>query len=185
MDRLYLFLLGLIILLVTVPFLLIFCIKLFIFIIKRRRFPKYSLIASLTGIIALFSIFVYSQYFFTFDKLQGELLVGPVNSHNNKYTANAYYETYGGAAGGVNVWVEITYNDENDKMKTVYYSDGKSHFSMEWKNEDKLYIVNEEPGYPNSNRSIELEIGKDIYDESGLACQSFLMKNEYETCFHN
>ncbi|TCM89722.1 hypothetical protein EV294_1119 [Paenibacillus sp. BK033] len=94
MDRLYLLLIGLIILLLTVPFFLIFCFKLFMFINKRRRFPKYSFIASLTGIIALFLIFVYSQYFFTFDKLQGELLEGPVISNNDKYIANAYYETY-------------------------------------------------------------------------------------------
>lgn len=185
MDRLYLFLLGLIILLLTVPFFFIFFIKLFNFFIKRKRFPKYSLIASLTGIIVVFSIFVYAQYFFTFDNLQGEFYKGPVNSPNEKYAANAYYETYGGAAGGVNVWVEITYNDENDKIKTVYYSDAKSNFSMEWKDENTLYIVNEEPGYPNSNRDIELEIGKEIYHESGLACQSFLMKKEYETCFQN
>jgi hypothetical protein len=108
-----------------------------------------------------------------------------VNSTNEKYTANAYYMNYGGAAGGVNVWVEITYNDENGKPKTVYFSDAKSNFSMEWKDEDTLYIVYEEPEYPKSIRSIELEIGKEIYHESGLACKSLLMKDEYETCYQN
>lgn len=185
MDRLYLLLLGLIILLITLPFIVIFCVKLFIFFKGRIRFPKYSLMISSVGVIAVFSIFVYAQYFFTFDHLQGEILKGPVVSPNDKFTAKAYYETYGGAAGGVNVWVEITYNDENDKSQTVYYSDAKSNFSMEWKDEETLSIVNEEPGYPNSNRSIQLVIGKEIYHESGLACQSFLMRKEFETCFQN
>lgn len=110
---------------------------------------------------------------------------GPVNSPTEKNTANAYYMTYGGAAGGVNLWIEITYNDVDDKIETVYYSDAKSYFSMEWKDENTLYIINEEIKYPNSNRSIELEIGKEIYHESGLVCQSWLMKDQYETCYQN
>lgn len=110
---------------------------------------------------------------------------GPVNSPTEKYTANAYYMTYGGAAGGVNLWIEITYNEVDDKIETVYYSDAKSYFSMEWKDENTLYIINEEIKYPNSNRSIELEIGKEIYHESGLVCQSWIMKDQYETCYQN
>lgn len=185
MNSLFLTLFGLIILLLTGLILLIFCAKLFIFFIKRRHFPKKLLIASLTGIIAVFALFVYTQYFFTFDNLEGEFYKGPVKSPNEKYTANAYYRTYGGAAGGVDVWVELTYNDENDKIKTIYYSDVKSNFSMDWKDEDTLIIVNEEPKYPNSNRSVELEIGKEIYHDNGLACQSLLMKDQYETCYQN
>ncbi|MFJ7737699.1 hypothetical protein ACIQ2D_15400 [Lysinibacillus sp. NPDC097287] len=54
---------------------------------------------------------------------------------------------------------------------------------MEWTGENTLYIKNEDPEYPNSNRSIELEIGKEIYHDSGLACQNWLMEDEYETCY--
>ncbi|AOZ91001.1 DUF5412 family protein [Paenibacillus crassostreae] len=183
MNGLYLNLFGLSILLLTVLIFIIFCLKLFFFFTRRKLFPKKLLFASLTGIIVVFALFAYSQYFFTFNNLEGEFYKGPVDSPNEKYTANAYYMTYGGAAGGVNVWVEITYNDELDKIETVYYSDAKSKFVMEWKDEDTLYIVNEEPKYPNSNRSIELEIGKEIYHENGLACQSLLMKDKYETCY--
>lgn len=93
--------------------------------------------------------------------------------------------TYGGAAGGVNIWVDITYHDKSDKVQTVYYSDAKSNFSMMWNDDDTLYIRNEEPNFPNSNRSIELKIGKEIYHESGLACRSWLMKDVYETCYQN
>ncbi|WP_245831888.1 hypothetical protein [Oceanobacillus senegalensis] len=56
---------------------------------------------------------------------------------------------------------------------------------MEWLDGDTLYILNNEPDYPNSNRSIELEIGKEIYHENGLACKSWIMQDEYETCYQN
>ncbi|GAB3056637.1 hypothetical protein GCM10027286_20390 [Virgibacillus ainsalahensis] len=126
----------------------------------------------------------YNKYFFTFDTDDGEFYKGPVNSSTDKYIANAYYKPYGGATGGVNIWVEITDKDE-DEMKTIYYSDAKSDFSLEWKDEDTLYIVNEEPEYPSSNRSIELDVEKEIYHDSGLACQSWLMKKTYETCYQD
>ncbi|MEH7237998.1 DUF5412 family protein [Bacillus sp. JJ1562] len=129
-----------------------------------------------------------SNYFFAFNAIDREYTQpgpGPVPSPTEKYTANAYYEPYGGAAGGVNVWVEITYNDEENKVKTVYYSDAKSNFSIEWTDEDTLYILNDEPEYPNSNRSIELAIDKEIYHESGLACKSWLMIDKYEKCYQS
>ena len=56
---------------------------------------------------------------------------------------------------------------------------------MEWVSENTLYILNDEPKYPKSNRSIELEIDKEIYHENGLACKSWLMKDEYEKCYQN
>jgi len=110
---------------------------------------------------------------------------GPVISPTEEFTANAYYELYGGAAGGVNVWVEITNNNETNNVQTVYYSGAKNSISMQWKDEDTLHILNDQSNFPNSNRSIELEIGKEIYHENGLACKSLLMKGEYETCYQN
>ncbi|MGE7935205.1 DUF5412 family protein [Viridibacillus arvi] len=146
------------------------------------------LIATLSGVVLVSSIYIYEMYFFTFGEIDREFIQkgpGPVTSPTEKYTANAYYEPYGGAAGGVNVWVEITNNIEKNKVQTVYYSDAKSDFSMKWLDVDTLYILNDEPNYPNSNRSIELEVGKEIYHENGLACISLLMKDEYETCYQN
>jgi len=182
---LFINLLSLLIFLITIVIFSIFCVKLLTFLIKKKPFPKKLLLASLTGTIVLFGSFVYTHYFFTFNNLEGEFYKGPVNSPTEKYTANAYFKTYGGAAGGVNLWIEITYNDEVDKIETVYYSDAKSYFSMEWKNEDTLYIINEEPEFPSSNRSIELDIGREIYHDRGLACQSWIMKDKYETCYQN
>ena len=110
---------------------------------------------------------IYNTYFFTFDNREGEVYKGPLNSPTGQYTANAYYKNYGGAAGGVSLWIEITDHKDN-KMKTIYHSEAKSNFSMEWKNEKILYIINEEPRFPSSNKSVELNVEKDIYFNGGL-----------------
>lgn len=156
--------------------------------IKKNAFPKKLLMATLSGVVLASAIYVYEVYFFTFSEIDRKYIqegLGPVTSPTEKYTVHAYYEPYGGAAGGVNVWVEVTYNDEESKVQTVYYADAKTDFSLQWLDEDTLYILNNEPDFPDSNRSIQLEIGKEIYHETGLACKSLLMKDEYETCYEN
>ena len=90
-----------------------------------------------------------------------------MESPTGKYTANAYYRTYGGAAGEVMLWVEITYHEDN-KMKIVYHSEANRNVSMEWKNENTLSIVNEEPEHPGSNKSAEINVEKDTYFNGGL-----------------
>lgn len=167
---------------------MILCVNTLVSFIKKKPFPKKMLVATLAGVVTVSSIYLYESYFFTFSDIDREFMqkgYGPVKSPTEKYTANAYYEPYGGAAGGVNVWVEITNNSEKTKAQTVYYSDAKSDFSMKWLDEDLLSIVNDDPQYPNSNRSIQLKIGKEIYHENGLACKSLLMKDDYETCYQN
>lgn len=67
------------------------------------------------------------------------------------------------------MWVNITDN-ENSQVRTIYFSDGKRNFSMMWKKDNILFIRNDQGHeYSDSDRSIELEIGKEIYDESGRA----------------
>lgn len=133
-------------------------------------------------IFSMICLFVYQKYTYTFKFNNGEFFIGPVESPNGKYSANSYYKTYGGAAGGVNVWVEVT-EGKGNKIRTIYYAPGKSDFSIYWVDDKILNITNEAPGFPNENRSIELTIGKEIYDESGAACVSWVMKDEYETCY--
>lgn len=167
---------------------MILCVKVLISIIKKRPFPKKMLWAVVCGFMIVSAIYVYRNYFFTFDRIDEKYTQkgpGPVPSPTERYTANAYYEPYGGAAGGVNVWVEVTYNNEKNKAKTVYYADAKDNFSMKWVDDDTLQILNDDPAYPNSDRSIKLVIGKEIYHENGLACKSWLMKGEYKNCYHN
>lgn len=144
-------------------------------------------IATLSGVVLVSLIYLYEVYFFTFNEIDRESTQkgpGPVTSPTEEYTANAYFELYGGAAGGVNVWIEITNNEKNQKQ-IVYYSDVKSNFSMKWVDEDTLHIINTEYNDSESNRSIKLEVGKEIYHENGLACKSLLMKDKYQTCYQN
>lgn len=181
-------LLGLFISFITIILFLLLCTNIIIYFIKKNAFPKKLLIATLSGIVLVSSIYVFEVYFFTFSEINRESIQegpGPIVSPTEEYTAYAYFEPYGGAAGGVNVWVEITNHHEKDHIDIVYYSDAKSNFSMEWVDEDTLYILNDEPDFPNSDRSIALEIGKEIYHENGLACKSLLMKDKYETCYQN
>ncbi len=132
-------------------------------------------------------IYTYEFYMFTFERaIDREYMQdgpGPATSPTEKYTADAFFEPYGGAPGGVNVWVEITYHNEKNRIKTIYYADAKRDISLEWKDEETLSIHNNDPTYPDSNRSIELDVGNEIYDEFGFACQSWLMKDEYEKCY--
>jgi len=165
---------------------ILFFIKLFAYFKKARPYPKKLLIASLVGGLLTLGVFGYSTYFFSFKNLEGELFRGPLDSPSGEYTANAYFITYGGAASSkVDVWVDITFNNETKKVQTVYYSDAQSTFFMQWNDQNRLSIQNEEFGYPDNNRSIELEIGTEIYHETGDACTSLLMRNKYETCYQD
>jgi hypothetical protein len=85
---------------------LILCVKIINSFIKKKPFPKKLLIATLSGIVLVSSIYIYETYFFTFSEIDREFIQkgpGPVTSPTEEFTANAYYEPYGGAAGGVKV----------------------------------------------------------------------------------
>jgi amino acid transporter len=174
---------GFFILLFTLIVFLIFMLKLVIYFYKRKGFPRKTLASTIIGFIMFLSIFIYIQYFFSFndinrnDKQEGL----EISSPSGKYTANAYYELYGGAAGGVNVWIEITNNIENT-TKIIYYADAKNNFHMYWVDEESLSITNAGGG-ANSNRNVLLKVANEIYHENGLACQSLLMKSEFEKCY--
>ncbi|MFY3792289.1 DUF5412 family protein [Ureibacillus sp. MALMAid1270] len=176
-------LLGILIAFISVILLLIFSVTLLISIIKKKPFPKKLFIATITGLGMVCIIYIYENYFFTFDSINQEYTQpgpGPLPSPTERYTAHAYYEPYGGAAGGVNVWVELTDHLNNDKKKIIYYADVKRSFSMFWTDEKTLFIRNVEH---YDNKSITLNVEKEIYHESGLACKSWVMKNEYVTCY--
>ncbi|WP_456277367.1 hypothetical protein [Bacillus sp. AK128] len=81
--------------------------------------------------------------------------------------------------------MEITDHDKGGENQRVYFSGAKWSFSMEWKDENILSIVNDDPQFLSENRNIEWEIGKEIYHEDGSACDSWVMKDEYETCYQN
>ncbi|NGZ76658.1 DUF5412 family protein [Saccharibacillus alkalitolerans] len=175
--------LGFFVLLFTAIVFFVFVVRLVIYFFKRTRFPRKTLVSALTGLIVFSGIFVYLQYFFSFDAIdRSHKQEGPATSSPaGQYTANAYYEPYGGAAGGVNVWIEVTDHAEN-ATRTIYYADAKQQFSLNWIDEETLSVTNADE-YPDSDRSAVLKVRKEIYDENGLACKSLLMKNDYEECY--
>lgn len=179
-----LFLLGFVAILVAIVAFVIFLIKIVIFLINRRKFPRYSLITLVVSVAIFSSILVYHQFFFTFNMIDRESMQEgmEVTSPSGNYTANVYYELYGGAAGGVNVWVEVT-NHENASSKVIYYADAKQNVWISWADDERLSITNTGgSSRENSSRSVVLQVEKEIYHENGLACQSVLMKKQYETC---
>lgn len=152
----------------------------------KNPFPKSLLLMAFSICLIGLSLIGYHSYFFTFDRIDKDFAqteAGPILSPTEKYTANAYYEPYGGAAGGVNVWVEIT-EHEMDEVKTIYYSDAKSEIRLEWEDEETLYVKNID-ARNQEDRSIALNVGEEIYDELGLACKSLLMKGKYKSCYQN
>lgn len=82
--------------------------------------------------------------------------------------------------------MEITYHNKKEKqIKTIYYSPVMEHFEMKWITENTLSNQNNAAAYPDSDRSINLKVEQEIYHHNGLACQSLLMRNEYENCYQH
>ena len=149
---------GFFTLLITVLLCFIFIYKLMIFLFNRKHFPTILLEAIVIGSVLFLGIFVYIQYFFTFEAINKKhMQEGPqlVISPTGKYTANAFYEPYGGAssASGVNVWIEII-NNEEQTFKTIYYADAKRNVSMRWLDEETISI-GKNGKTKNSDRSIK------------------------------
>ncbi|KMY44711.1 hypothetical protein AC622_11130 [Bacillus sp. FJAT-27916] len=174
---------GVVIFMIVILLFFLLCVKLGMFLMRKRAFPSKLLVITLAGIVIVSFIYMYEMYFFTFDRIDRERMQngpGPIESPSGRYTANAYYEPYGGAAGGVNVWVEITDHDHQGARKTIYYGNGLSEVDLEWIGDDSLFIQNESSGI---HKSKELNVKTEIYHGTGLACQSLVMKDTYETCY--
>lgn len=145
-----------------------------------RQVPK-GLLAAFLGLAAVATgLTVYQTQFRPFDPSGGKLYTDSVDSPSGRYTASAYYRPYGGAAGGVTVWVDVT--EDGGKPNTVYYAEANSRFHIQWADDGLLSITNEEPDDLDASRSVELEVGKDIYHDTGKACDSFLVKMKYQNC---
>ena len=137
--------------------------------------------------VAVFMAFyIYNQYFFTFDRIDRahtQQVARPVESPNASYTAEAFYEFYGGVLGGVNVLVEVTDN-KNGKTNIIYYAEAKATVRLVWRDDVTLAIYNEE--YNNDlNGEVVLNVINEIYHDRGLACQSVLLRKSYQTCYED
>jgi len=128
-------------------------------------------------VVTLLLFFYYEYNYFTYDfKYVGDIKDGkPVVSPNGDYAAQIYYENYGGAAGGVNLIVNII-NQKTNKEQTIYFSGAKGNIILNWSAPNVLSITNYDE---YDNRNVELIVGKEIYDEFGGACQHYKIKKQY------
>lgn len=118
---------------------------------------------------------VYNHFTYGFYYTNGEKDGNVVTSPNEVYSAQVYYQNYGGAAGGINTFVNVIHL-EDDLERTVYFSDAKGRVQLNWLDDELLSITNyDEYG----DRSIELVVGKEIYDEQGRACNTYKIKRNY------
>lgn len=148
-----------------------------------RRHPIFTAFSIL--ILALFAaVFLYfwlRPYFSTFDRSEQGDLSYSMPSRNGEYTAEIYGVPYGGAAGGVTIWVDVKKIVASDvfTVKTIYRAEHHGANHLEWENENTLRIENRNE---YSDDSITLNIDDEIYDGWGWACQSLRMKDQYVLC---
>ncbi|NIK13193.1 hypothetical protein FHR85_002635 [Alkalibacillus almallahensis] len=171
---------------ITITLLLTLMIMIVVSVIKNKPFPRKMLIATMSCALLLGSTIIYERYFFTFEEINQAHVQdgpGPIDSPDDTYSANAYYEPYGGAAGGVNVWVEVVNHTNDDQTKIIYYSDAKQDFQMNWVGDETLEIENNAPRYQNQDRSVTLDVTSEIYHDRGDACRSWVLKQDYDDCY--
>ncbi|PRA08634.1 MULTISPECIES: DUF5412 family protein [unclassified Paenibacillus] len=148
-----------------------------------RRHPFFTTFSLLILVlfVALFLYFGLRPYFSTFDRSeQGELSYS-MPSRNGEYTAEIYGVPYGGAAGGVTIWVDVkkTNVPEDATVQTIYRAEHHGNNHLEWENENTLRIEN---WNEYTDETITLNIDDEIYDGWGWACKSLRMKDHYVRC---
>ncbi|AHN24298.1 DUF5412 family protein [Lysinibacillus varians] len=114
-------------------------------------------------------IFLYRRYQVKYGR--------PILSPNGDYSAQVYYDNYGGAIGGVNLIVNIIYHQKHDEEQTIYFSDAKGSVNVNWTADDVLSITNYDE---YANRNTELVVGKEIYDEQGTACNTYKIRKAFK-----
>ncbi len=127
--------------------------------------------------ILLFCLYVVYHHFTYIFFYTGDIKYGrPILSPNGDYSAQVYYDNYGGAIGGVNLIVNIIYHQKHDEEQTIYFSDAKGSVNVNWTADDVLSITNYDE---YANRNTELVVGKEIYDEQGTACNTYKIRKAF------
>ncbi|SLK04378.1 MULTISPECIES: DUF5412 family protein [unclassified Paenibacillus] len=148
-----------------------------------RRHPIFTTFSVLIFVLfaAVFLYFWLRPYFSTFDRSEQGDLSYSMPSRNGEYTAEIYGVPYGGAAGGVTMWVDVKKtNDPNDStVKNIYHAEYHGHDHLEWESENTLRIENWDEYV---DETITLNIDEEIYDGWGWACQSLRTKDQYVRC---
>lgn len=133
---------------------------------------------SLTVLVCV--VIFYRFFSLDFHYTGGEKLGEPIVSPTGTYTAQAYTKEQ---EGKKYVWVNMTNTQEGNEEQTIYYSEAKSSFYMNWLPiEPNVEVIKEEIEILNfdmggKNRNAKLIAGKDLYDEQGSVCTSFYARN--------
>ncbi|MFC4356302.1 DUF5412 family protein [Chryseomicrobium palamuruense] len=154
---------------ITILIAFIFIIFLLVFLVRRKNFPKKLLIATLSGIMLYAVIVAGTHLFYTFDTIdRNNTQPGPPasTSPDGRYEATATYELYGGALGGVNVWVDVI-NLETQDLKTIYYADAVGRVRLEWNDNETLAIWNESVSGSGRDYNAFLNVETDIFHDRG------------------
>lgn len=143
-------------------------------------FTTFSLLI-LVLFVAVFLYFWLRPYFSTFDRSELGELSYSMPSRNGEYTAEMYGVPYGGAAGGVTIWVDVkkTNAPEDSTVRTIYRAEHHGNNHLEWESENTLRIEN---WNEYTDETITLNIDDEIYDGRGWACKSLRMKDQYVRC---
>lgn len=164
-----------------------------------RQHPVFTTFAVLilTLIATTWLYFWLRPYFSTFERsIEHSQLTYSMPSPNGEYVAEIYGDPYGGAAGGVTMWVDVrsilNVTDSSDSsdtldtldtsianVKTIYRSTFHGNNHLEWEDENKLRIENRNE---YADETVTLNIHDEIYDGQGWACQSLRMKDQYMRC---
>lgn len=148
-----------------------------------RRHPIITTFSILIFVLfaAVFLYFWLRPYFSTFDRSEQGDLSYSMPSRNGEYTAEIYGVPYGGAAGGVTMWVDVKKTNDSDDttVKNIYRAEHHGHDHLEWESENTLRIEN---WNEYVDESITLNINDEIYDGWGWACQSLRTKDQYVRC---
>lgn len=149
-----------------------------------RRHPIFTTFSILIVVLfaAVYLYFTLRPYFSTFDRSEQGDQSYSMPSRNGEYTAEIYGVPYGGAAGGVTMWVDVKKTNDSgggSTTKTIYRAKHHGNNHLEWKSENTLRIEN---WNEYVDETITLNIDEEIYDGRGWACQSLRMKEQYVRC---
>lgn len=139
-----------------------------------QKLVKYITVVGICLVLIVSYVF-YRQQTYDFLYTKGTPFDSPIESPDGAYSAQAFYRTYGGAAGGVMLFVNITEHQHEDTIRTIYY--GQTHHTptITWKDNRTLMIKN--PSY-----DAVLNVTTDVYDSTGRACRVIKIKKKYN-CF--
>ena len=156
----------------------------FTFISWRKKENDIKFLVYIVAVLTFFSAYITFSYYtfkFYYPADQGTVYEEqvPVTSEDGKYTATAYYREFDGGDSDRKMWINVI-DHTTEEETTVYFSDGRDGFQMQFKEDHELVVSYNDDGVATQ---MSLTIGEDIYDETGSACGTPFAKRNYINCY--